>query len=129
MFNYYFYRIYTFYKSKDDIPLARGIFYVTLLQIFLIGSIIIVFNSFAHGLISDKNIDKGIIRISGIILIIALCVFNYIRYSKKERIDKLREKYEGRKMNKYFKLWMLFLLMPTLLSLAILFVVVKNKFF
>jgi len=69
--------------------------------------------------VSDAATLKGwILAISIVVVMLSLYLFNYHRY--KNRNEEIKEKYKDCKANKWFKDWMLFLLMLLLYFLPFL---------
>lgn len=114
--DFIFYKIYTYYKKKDDIPVATGILFVFLVQLFFLLFIGIGINLLTENSISGKNIGtEKFYLIYGIVLG-SLFVFDLIRYVKKSKVNSLVKKYEYSKLNTHIKTWMVFLI-PVLIIL------------
>jgi hypothetical protein len=126
VFDYLFYRLYTFYEARDKkgSPLFTSALYLSFIQIVLLYVIVSTFVittkdhfNILIGLRENKNLAKA----SFVILSVLLDVMNYIRYDNRQRRDELRNRYKSNKLNKRFDVWMLVPIVILLIFLPAMF--------
>lgn len=109
MFDYIFYRLYTFYKKKEknNSPVYTAALYLSIMQILLFFSIFMTINVLFQGKLLLKNlpIERSLLKILGVSLMISLNIFNYFLYKKK--INKLILQFKNHSLNNSLKMWML----------------------
>jgi len=110
--DYIFYRIYLYYKKKDDLPILTGILFLQVLKVsilFLMGSIV---NILTHGLISTQNesLKKEMYWVFVAIVLITLFIIDIIRYGRRKFVQEIERRFQYNKKNKKVKLWQIFLL-------------------
>lgn len=90
-FDYIFYRTYFLYKYKwkDDTPIPYALSLVTILQVFNIGSLFLIYAFF--------NKIKHVKPIYAAILFVGLLVFNVINYRSKNCFVQLSERWDNEK--------------------------------
>ncbi len=123
--DYIFYRIYDFYfrKEKDLNPLLTTSGYLSFLQFLMIYCIFMLYAiiledkfNVINWIISDKVLGKVLV----ISIFVALEIFNYLRYRKKEKRNILQKRFKRHPLNKVIKPWMFLLLGALLFGLPIL---------
>ena len=128
MLDYLFYRAIKLYKKHDDSPLYSS---VMLTSVILMAASMMIFASFNS--LFETNVVNFLFEKLGIGTVYSLtglfvfaiptcCLFVYIvyyRYVKKKRYIKLYWKYRNYKINRYFKGWMLFLIIPLCIFIPI----------
>ena len=110
--DYIFYRIYLYYKKKDDLPILSAILFLQVLKVsilFFTGTFI---NILTHGLISTQNgsFKKETYWVFVAIVLTALFIFDFIRYSRRNFIQTIETRYLHNKKNKKVKLWQIIVL-------------------
>lgn len=122
--DYIFYRIYLYYKKKDDLPVLTGILFLQVLKVsilFLIGS---VFNILTHGFISTQNILKDKYWLTVGIVLISLFIIDTVRYGRKKVRNEIESKFIFNRNNKKIKLWQIFILPIIVIILSFTIIVV-----
>ncbi len=123
MFDYIFYRLYTFYdeKEKGSTPISTAALYLSVLQILMVFSLYMIINISLKGKIAlkDSSNDGAYLKIGFVIVALILNLFNYIIYKKKHKI--LVDKFRNHPLNKKFKVWMLYILGAGLFLLPFLY--------
>jgi hypothetical protein len=126
VFDYLFFRLYTFYEARDKkgSPLFTSALYLSFIQIVLLYVIVSTFVittkdhfNILIGLRENKNLAKA----SFVILSVLLDVMNYIRYDNRQRRDELRNRYKSNKLNQRFDVWMLVPIVILLIFLPAMF--------
>jgi ABC-type Fe3+ transport system permease subunit len=110
--DYIFYRIYLYYKKKEEIPVFTGIMFLQVMNISLIVLSLGIFNVFTDGLLTNKNENLSIklLYIVYAIVLMLLLVFDAFRYGRKKSIKELEQKFQHSKLNKKMKLWQIFMI-------------------
>jgi hypothetical protein len=123
MFDYIFYRLYTFYdkKEKGSTPISTAAMYLSFLQILIVFFLYMIFNITLNGKIALKEIpiNGTYLKIGIVVLALSLDVFNYIIYKRKHKT--LVDKFRNHPLNKKFKVWMLYILGAGLFLLPFLY--------
>lgn len=122
--DFIFYKIYAYYKKKDDVPVSTAILFVFLIQFFVLLFIGISINLFTNNNISEKYIEKEkFILMYGIVLGI-LFILNLIRYARRRNIESIVQRFEQSKLNKKIKTWMVFMIPVVSILLTVLMVII-----
>lgn len=112
MFDYLFYRLFVFYKTREPKsgPIFTASLYFSFFQFLLIYLAFMLVAIFTNGEITINNIglSKREIKAFGLMVLIGLPSWNYVRY--KSRAAALELKYRNHPLNKKLKLWMIMLL-------------------
>lgn len=122
--DFIFYKIYAYYKKKDDVPVSTAILFVFLIQFFVLLFIGISINLFTNNNISEKYIEKEkFILMYGIVLGI-LFILNLVRYARRRNIESIVQRFEQSKLNKKIKTWMVFMIPMVSILLTVLMVII-----
>lgn len=125
--DFIFYKIYAYYKKKDDVPVSTAILFVFLIQFFVLLFIGISINLFTNNSISERNIEKEkFILIYGIVLGI-LFIINLVRYVRKKNIESIVQRFEQSELNKKIKTWMVFMIPVVSILLTVLMVTIVKS--
>ena len=121
--DYIFYRIYLFYKKKDDSPVLSGILFLAMLKLSIIFLLVTVLNLITDGVLSKNNTNLSKNMVYAIILTPSCIMFilDIIRY-KRSKVSDLVRIYQYKKLNKTIKLWQIFIL-PILIIVFSLFLI------
>lgn len=124
--DYIFFRIYLFYKKKNDLPLLTGLLFLLVLKVCILFFLVTLFNIFTGGLLSNHNPDfkKNYFDIAYTIILFISSIFDILRYSKTERIKELDTKYHNKKI---LKNWQIFIIPIILFSFSIFLNVLFNS--
>ena len=118
IFDYIYYRLLKQYSKQKwrSNPCSSASIFLCIIQTLIAYCIFMFFRPL---FVSDAATLKGwILAISIVVVMLSLYLFNYHRY--KNRNEEIKEKYKDCKANKWFKDWMLFLLMLLLYFLPFL---------
>jgi|ERR1035437_1396733 hypothetical protein len=119
--DYIFYRIYLYYKKKEDSPIFTGILFLLILRACVLFFIVSIINILTGGFLSNHNPDlkkEYFYTVYGIVLFVFL-VLDILRYSKTAKIKEFEIKYHNRKANYIIKTWMIFIIPILLFILSI----------
>jgi len=123
MFDYIFYRLYSFYdrKEKGITPISTAAMYLSFLQILMVFFLYMVVNISLNGKIALKElpINDAYLKIGIVVFALLLNVFNYVIYKKKHKA--LIEKFRNHPLNKKFKVWMFYIVGAGLFLLPFLY--------
>ena len=123
MFDYIFYRLYTFYdkKEKGITPISTAALYLSVLQILMMFFAFMIINITLKGKIALKElpIDSAYLKIGFVVFALLLNLINYIKYKRKHKT--LVDKFRNHPLNKKFKVWMLYILGAGLFLLPFLY--------
>ena len=123
MFDYIFYRLYSFYdkKEKGVTPIATAAMYLSFLQILMVFFLYMVVNISLNGKIALKElpINDTYLKIGIVVFALLLDVFNYVIYRRKHKA--LIGKFRNHPLNKKFKVWMLYIVGAGLFLLPFLY--------
>lgn len=116
--DYIFFRIYLFYKKKNDSPLLTGLLFLLVLKVCILFFLVTLFNIFTGGLLSNHNPDliKNYFDIAYAIILFISFIFDMLRYSKTEMIKELDTKYHNKKI---LKNWQIFIIPVIILFFSI----------
>ena len=119
--DYIFYRIYLYYKKKDDSPIFSGILFLSVLKICILFFIVTIFNILTGGFLSNNNPDmKNEYFYSGYgIILFLFIILDALRYSKTAKLKKLGTKYQNKSINHIVKTWQIFIIPIVLFVLSI----------
>lgn len=122
IFDYLFYRLYTFYEARDKngSPLFTSALYLSFIQmvlLYVIVSMFIITTKDHFNILIWLRENKTLAKASIVILAVLLEVMNYIRYNNRQRRDELRNRFGSNKLNQRFDVW---LLMPIVILLIFL---------
>ena len=118
VFDYFYYRMLIRYGKQKwrSNPCSSASIFLCIIQTLIAYCIFMFFRPL---FVSDAaNLKGWILAISIVVVMLSLYLFNYHRY--KNRNEEIKEKYKDCKANKWFKDWMLFLLMLLLYFLPFL---------
>ena len=123
MFDYIFYRLYSFYdkKEKGVTPISPAAMYLSFLQILMVFFLYMVVNISLNGKIALKElpINDTYLKIGIVVFALLLDVFNYVIYKRKYKA--LIGKFRNHPLNKKFKVWMLYIVGAGLFLLPFLY--------
>lgn len=123
MFDYIFYRLYTFYdkEEKGSTPISTAALYLSVLQILMVFFLYMLINISLKGKIAPKDLsnDGAYLKLGFVVFALLLNLFNYIIYKKKHKT--LVDKFRNHPLNKKFKVWMLYILGAGLFLLPFLY--------
>ena len=123
MFDYIFYRLYSFYdkKEKGSTPISTAAMYLSFLQILMVFFLYMIVNITLNGKVALKElpINDAYLKIGIVVFALFLDMFNYIIYKRKHKT--LVEKFKNHPLNKKFKVWMLYILGAGLFLLPFLY--------
>lgn len=123
MFDYIFYRLYSFYdkKEKGVTPISTAAMYLSFLQILMVFFLYMVVNISLNGKIALKElpINDTYLKIGLVVFALLLDVFNYVIYKRKHKA--LIGKFRNHPLNKKFKVWMLYIVGAGLFLLPFLY--------
>ena len=127
--DYIFFRIYLFYKKKNDLPLLTGLLFLLVLKVCILFFLVTLFNIFTGGLLSNHNPDliKNSFWIAYAIILFVSFIFDILRYSKTEIIKRLDTKYHNKKINYLLKNWHIFIIPIIILFFSIFLNVLFNS--
>ena len=108
--DYIFYRIYQFYKKKDEIPTMTGIYFVFVVQLSVFLLLGIGFNFLSKGVFTSENLGKRTALVVAGVILGALFVLDVIWYGRKSKVKQIIEKYQDDTRNKKIKIWQIFML-------------------
>lgn len=116
MFDYIFYRLYSFYdkKEKGVTPISTAVMYLSFLQILIVFFFYMVVNISLNARIALKELP-----VNDTYLKIGIVVFNYVIYKRKHKA--LIGKFRNHPLNKKFKVWMLYIIGAGLFLLPFLY--------
>lgn len=123
MFDYIFYRLYSFYykKEKGSTPISTAAMYLSFLQILMGFFLYMILNITLNGKIALKElpINGSYLKIGIVVFGLLLDVFNYIIYKRKYKT--LVDKFRNHPLNNRLKVWMLYILGAGLFLLPFLY--------
>lgn len=123
MFDYLFYRIYSFYskKEKGGTPISTAAMYLSFLQILMVFFVYMIINISLSGKISISTLSNNeyLLKFGIVVFALLLDVFNYVIYKRKHKA--LVWKFRNHPLNKKLKLWMLFIIGAGLFLLPLLY--------
>lgn len=125
MFDYMFYRLYSFYeeKEKGGASTFTAALYLSFLQFLVLYSIIATFQVVTKDSFSTRELLQQYEPYSKYLvlsILILLEIFNYLRYRKKDKQESLQRRFKNHPLNKILKLWMFLTLGVFLIGLPIL---------
>jgi len=130
MFDYIFYRLYSFYdkKEKGSTPISTAAMYLSFLQILLVFFLYMIVNISLRGEIAPKEllIDSTYLKIGLVVFALLLNLFNNIIYKRKHKV--LIDRFRNHPMNRRFKVWMLYFLGASLFLLPFLYRAILQMF-
>jgi hypothetical protein len=110
--NYIFYRIYSYYERKKYIPTAMGIYFMTILMFALIFSLVSIMNITADNLLSPQNLEPSSYKFFTFAIISGVLGGNAWYYGRKNKVEKIVQKYSTNPLNRKLKTWMIFAIIP-----------------
>ena len=130
MFDYIFYRLYSFYdkKEKGSTPISTAALYLSVLQILMVFFLYMLVNISLKGKIALKElpIDGAYLKLGFVVFALLLNLFNYIIYKRKHKV--LIDRFRSHPMNRRFKVWMLYILGASLFLLPFLYRAILKMF-
>ncbi len=127
--DYIFFRIYLYYKSKENIPIYRGILFVFVIEFCTILLVGVTVNLFSGNIISESYIAEiQFWMLYGSILAL-LFFFNVFRYGRKGHVEKIVQRYEGNILNTKVKTWQVFVIPILIVALTILLVLIEKSLY
>ncbi len=121
--DYIFYRIYTYYKKKDYIPVGMSINFLFVVEVALYFFFGTIFNLLTGGLFSSQGMKKETFMMISIFIFILFYVFNVYRYVKRGKIESIIKQFENSPLNQKIKTWQLFIIPIFIIVFSILLVV------
>lgn len=108
--DYIFYRIYLYYKRKDDIPVFTGILFVFVIQFSIFLFLGVMTNLLSNNVISEKFLSKNQFWLLYGGILVFFLFFNILRYGRKGKVKTILERYEGKELNDKIKTWHIFMI-------------------
>lgn len=127
LFDYFFYRIYSFYKKKRYIPKMMGIYFILVLQVSILFLISLIVNFSTHGWISERNMHSTLFWSLYCSILILLFIFNVIRYTRTGKCEQLLIKFSKARVNRFVRTWQIFLVPIFVILIAILFILFEKR--
>ena len=124
--DYIFYRIYTYYKKKDHIPVMMGIYFLFVVELAILFLSGILFNFSTDGLFSNQGMSKNTFWAIFIVITILLFVFNVYRYVRRGKIESIIKQFENSPLNQKIKTWQVFIIPILIVVFSILLLVLFN---
>lgn len=121
--DYIFYRIYTYYKKKDYIPVGMSINFLFVVEVALYFFFGTIFNLLTGGLFSSQGMKKETFMMISIFIFILFYVFNAYRYVKRGKKESIIKQFENSPLNQKIKTWQLFIIPILIIAFFILLVV------
>lgn len=129
--NYIFYRLFKHYKKEN--PVFTAAIYITIIQISIIYFIFMMYNAlfYPHRMLGKELFFKNEIfqtigKIFTLIFYVLLQLINFLYY--KNKMKDFEIKFSNHPMNKWFKLWMLYLVCLFLLFFPILVFKIRHYY-
>lgn len=123
MFDYIFYRLYTYYdkKEKGSTPVSTAAMYLSFLQILMIFSIYMIADITLDGKLGiwKLPINEIYLKIGIVVFAVLVDLLNFLRYKKQHKT--LVSKFRNHPLNMKFKVWMLYFIGAGLLILPFLY--------
>jgi hypothetical protein len=128
-FDYIFYRVYTFYKTKgDNHPMIQSLNFISICQLICTFSFLQILDKVSQGEIKVAMLERNVFFTLWVGLIILIYILNVIRYKKNNYYNTLKERYSNSDLNYKMKIWMIFVQPIFLLIVTIvLLVLTKNS--
>jgi len=126
--DYIFYRIYSYYKKKEDIPVATGIMFIFVVQFCAILLIGVTINLFSGNIILKDHIEESQFWIIYGSVLATLFLFNIFRYGRNKVLENILKRYDVSELNNKIKIWSIFILPVLLIIFTILMVVIVKWF-
>jgi hypothetical protein len=111
--NYIFYRLYKHYKKEN--PIFTAAIYISILEIALLYFIFMMYNGIFYPerilgkeLLIKLDVSQGEGKFYAVTFYVVLQLVNYLYY--KNRVKTYESKFSNHPMNKWFKLWMLYII-------------------
>jgi len=126
IFDYFYYRVYNFFQNKSDTPQAYAVSIVSLLQFFIIIDVLMAFEIVAHFFYGIVIFDGKVQKIWFLPFIVAVYIFNEIRYKKYAPVHELKKKWgsESRVQNTR-GFWRNFSIFTFAISLAVILSLIR----
>ncbi len=123
MFDYIFYRLYSYYdkKEKGSTPVSTAAMYLSFLQILMIFSIYMIADITLDGKVGiwKLPINEIYLKIGIVVFAILVDLLNFLKYKKQHKT--LVSKFRNHPLNAKFKVWMLYFIGAGLLILPFLY--------
>lgn len=130
MFDYIFYRLYDFYNKNEKgvTPITTAALYLSVLQILMAFSIILIVNITLKGEITLKTfpLNSNYLKFGFVVAALLLDLYNYKKYKRKYKT--LIKRYQNHKFNKKFKVWMLYFIGAGIILLPIIYKSILKMF-
>ena len=126
--DYVFYRIYQYYKSKENIPIYRGILFVFVCQLCTVLFAGVTINLLFGNILSNNYIEKRQYWMLYGGILIVLYLTGIFRYGRKQKVKNIVKRYEGNRLNTRMKIWQIFMIPIILILLTILMVIIVSAF-
>ncbi|WP_026979237.1 hypothetical protein [Flavobacterium tegetincola] len=124
--DYIFYRIFLFYKNRDEIPKLSAIFFLSVVKLSFFFLFCVVINLLSGGLFSNQNMDKKMFVIFFFGILSFVFILDLFRYFKNKKVKELLKKFENSSLNRKIKTWQIFIL-PILVVLTSILLIVVAK--
>ena len=126
--DYIYYRIYKFYNKKEnELPRLRAFYFVTILIITIEFLVISLFNILTGGIFSNRYLDKDIFYILFFTIVGITVVVIGMRYFNKEMFVRIESRYSLHSLNKYVRIWHIFVSPIILFMITILIIIILYK--
>jgi hypothetical protein len=121
-FDYVFYRVYLQYLKKNDPAKFASTLYISVIYIFLLSPLLEIIAE----IFRKKNGKIPIVLF--VMYIIFILLFNFIRYFKNDKIEKMKMIFKSNKYNKQIPGWIFFFILPFFMIIGIMLVVLISKY-
>ncbi|MFN7046002.1 MAG: hypothetical protein ACK4M1_12465 [Flavobacterium sp.] len=125
--DYIFYRIYTYYKKKDYIPVMMGIYFLFVLEFTILFFLAVMFNFLTNGLFSNQHMRKDMFWLVFGGVLVLLFAFNVFRYVKRNKLESILKQFEKSPLNKKIKMWQIFSMPILVIILSVILIVLFTR--
>lgn len=126
-FDYIFYRIYTFYKRKGDgQPIIQSLNFISISQLVCVFTTLQLIEKLSNGKINVSLLGQNTFWVLWASLMVAVYVFNVLRYVPKGRRKRVMDNYWNSPLNIRLKTWMIFI-QPVILLFVTITLLVLTK--
>lgn len=108
--HYIFYRVYIYYKKKEQIPIMMGIYFIFVIQLSLFFLLGVIFNFITDGVLTANHLSKTLFLTICTIIFLSLFVADIFQFGTQKRVKKISDRFENSTLNKKIKTWQIFVL-------------------